>query len=153
MKTFILSHNIQHIDGKGHDHLDVIRSWLRQPGSDHVGVADRLDLLQAIFLGQFVKLAEDRVQQIDHIYRIGLRRHAGEINYVGEQHRHLTVTIGDCSRVFLQPRGDWSGQDIQQEIVGAPPVALHLAQQIKASRGHDQAQDDQITGRDLHARA
>jgi hypothetical protein len=38
----------------------MVRSWLGEPRHDHVGVADGLDLLETVALGQLVEGAEDR---------------------------------------------------------------------------------------------
>ena len=57
----------------------------RHAGGDHVAVADRLDLLEAVFLDQIVEAMEDLVEQIDQPQRRHRGRHRRESDDIGEQ--------------------------------------------------------------------
>jgi len=49
---------IPHRKRQAGDRLEVVRPWLWQPARHHVGVADRLDLLDALRLGEPVERRE-----------------------------------------------------------------------------------------------
>ena len=53
-------HLERHVGDRGR----VVRTRHGQPTDDHVGVADRLDLLEPELLGELVECGEDVIEQI-----------------------------------------------------------------------------------------
>ena len=53
---------LDHLQRHGGDGLGVVRARLGDPAGDHVGVADGLDLLQAVALRDGVEAQEDLVE-------------------------------------------------------------------------------------------
>ena len=60
-----LGDDVEHVERHLGDRLGVIGARLRQPAGDHVAVADRLDLLEAVLLGEVVERAEQLVEHAD----------------------------------------------------------------------------------------
>ena len=85
----------------------VIGDRLRDAGDDHVRVADRLDLLEAVLLGEPVERAEQLVRASSPAASGGVRDDSvGEPDDVGEQHRDRLEPIDDQALAGLQPVGD-----------------------------------------------
>lgn len=58
-----------HLEGEVADGVGVVRARLGHTTCHHVGVADRLDLLQSALLDEAVELAEHLVEQGDQRLR------------------------------------------------------------------------------------
>ena len=84
----------------------VIGDRLRDPGDDHVRIADRLDLLEAVLLGELVERAEQLVEHRDQLLGAGPRRQRGEPDDVREQHGDRLEPIDDQALAGLEPVGD-----------------------------------------------
>ena len=89
----------------------------------HVRVADRLDLLHAVMVGDVVEDREDVVQDLHRLHRRELLGHAREADDVGEHHRHVGVALRDVHLVALEAVGDRGREDVEQEPL-APLLLL-----------------------------
>ena len=90
---------IDHVEAEVGQRAGVVRARVGHARRDHVRVADRLDLLEAVALGEIVEVAEQPVEQADDLGRrqaVGSRR---EVDDVGEQHRRRRELVGDRPRV------------------------------------------------------
>jgi hypothetical protein len=76
----------------------------REAADDHGGVADRLDLLEAVAVGELVAHREDPVQQVDDLGRREACRERREPHDVGEEDGHVVEPVGDDGLV-TEPRG------------------------------------------------
>ena len=76
----------------------VVGPRVRDARRDHVRVADRLDLLEAVALGERVELAEQSIEQPDDLGRRQAVRSRREVDDVGEQHRRRRELVGDRLR-------------------------------------------------------
>ena len=100
------AHRVEHVQGHQGERAGVIRARRRNAGGDHVAVADRLDLLEPVSLGQGVEVAEQVVEHADDLGRrqvLGMRR---EIDDVGEQDRRGGELVGDGLGLRLELLGD-----------------------------------------------
>ena len=113
-------------------------------GDHHVGVADGLDLLESMSLGERVEAAEDLVEHGDDPGRRFLGRERREVDDVGEQDRDLVVVVGDDAFSALQPVGDRTRQDVEQQGVGLRlgADALPVDEDDEAER--DRRRNDEI---------
>ena len=59
-----------HVEGHLGHRLGVVGARLGQARHDHVGVADGLDLLQAVTLREVIERAEDLVQDAHDAFRV-----------------------------------------------------------------------------------
>ena len=110
-----------HVEGHVRRRRGVVGARLGQPGDDHVGVADRLDLLEAVLLGQPVEGAEDLVEDADDTLRRGPLGERREVDDVGEQDRHVGMALGDGPGVALEALGDGPGQDVEEQALPSSP--------------------------------
>jgi len=108
-----------HVEGHLGHRLGMVGAGLGQAGNDHVRVADRLDLLDAVALGQVIEGGEDLVQDGDHPVRLGSFDERGEVDDVGEQDGDLAVGPGDPAFLPLEAIGDRLGEDVQEQPLGA----------------------------------
>ena len=92
----------------------MVGSRLGQPGDDHVGVADGLDLLQAEALGEEVERAEDLVEDPDHALGGRPLRERREVDHVGEDHGDVLVALGDDPGLAFEPLGDRRGRTLSR---------------------------------------
>ena len=100
-----------HVERHLGDRLGVVGAWLGQPGHDHVGIADRLDLLEPVALGQPIEGAEDLVRDGHDAVRLGAFDERREVDDVGEQDRDIVVGFGDPALLALEAVGDRLRQD------------------------------------------
>ncbi len=100
---------------------------LAEPAGHHVGVADGLDLLQPVPLGELVEVREHLVQIAHHQARRHLLRQPREVDDVGEHHGHVGEAVGDDAVLLLQPLRDRAGQDVEQQPLG---LLLLVLQQL-----------------------
>ena len=70
----VLARDVDHADGHAHHALGVVGHLHRQAAHRHVGIAHRLDLLDAELVGGIVEAGEQPVQQADDLGRRHLRR-------------------------------------------------------------------------------
>ena len=68
---------------------------------------------------QLVEHGEELVQLGHHLTWFDPVAALGEVDEVGEHHGHLVEPIGDHLVVRLEPVGDGSGQDVEQQRLGA----------------------------------
>ena len=96
-------------------------AWLAtgigQAAHRHIGVAHRLDLLDAEILGGDVEAREQPVEQRHDVLRRHLRRQRGEADQVGEGDRDLGEAVGDPLLAAAQPVGDRRRQDVEQQLL------------------------------------
>src|SRR4051812_24937848 len=85
---------------------------------DHVAVADRLDLLETVLLGQRVEMAEQAVKYADDFGGRQSLRTWREVDDVSKQHRRGGEVIGNSVRARLQSLGDRGRQDVEQQALG-----------------------------------
>ena len=123
-------HEVEVADGtvgaRGGDHVEreqgqdagVVGPRVGDARRDHVGVADGLDLLEAVALGERVELAEQSIEQPDDLGRRQPVRSRREVDDVREQHRRRRELVGDRLRRVLQPLGDRAREDVQQQVLG-----------------------------------
>ena len=97
----------------------MVGSRIGHARRDHVRVADGLDLLEAVALGERVELAEQSIEQPDDLGRRQSVRAWREVDDVGEQHRGRLELIGDRLGRVLQPLGDRAREDVQQQVLGS----------------------------------
>jgi hypothetical protein len=100
-----------------------------EAGGHHVGVADGLDLLQAILLGQFVEAREDLVEHGENLLRRQAFGDPGEVHDVGEHHRDFGKAVGDRLGAVLQAFGDRRRQDVEQQSLRT--LLLDLQQAVR----------------------
>jgi hypothetical protein len=95
-----------------------------ESAGDHVGVADGLDLLQPVTLGQLVERREQLVQDLHHLLGPAALAAPGEVHQVGEQHGDLGKPVSDQILVRLESGGDRPRQHVEQQPLG--PLFLPL---------------------------
>ena len=78
---------VDHVERQERQRPGVVGPRVRDARGDHVGVADRLDLLEAVALGERVEVAEQSVEQADDLGRRQVLRPRREVDDVGEQDR------------------------------------------------------------------
>ena len=61
------AHGVDHVERHERQRAGMIRPRRRDSRGDHVGVADGLDLLDLVPLGQHVEMAEEVVEDADHL--------------------------------------------------------------------------------------
>ena len=67
----------------------------RHARRDHVGIANRLDLLDRITLGQEVEVHEEVVEETDDVSRLQAVRQGREVDDVSEQDRRRGELVRD----------------------------------------------------------
>lgn len=80
-----------------------------------LGLASRLDLLQAELLGQAVERAEDLVENANDALRHRPPCEWREVDHVGKHDGDVVVAFGDDPNLALEPFGDCLGQDVQEQ--------------------------------------
>src|SRR3954453_24132816 len=60
---------VEHVERHTRKRVRVIGPRGRYPGGDHVAIADRLDLLEPVPLGELVEVGEQAVEVADHLRR------------------------------------------------------------------------------------
>jgi len=98
---------------------------------DHVGVTDRLDLLQPSLLSELVERREQLVEDPHHPRRAGLPAAPGGVDDAGEQHGDLGEGVGDDALAGFEPGGDRDGQHVEQQ-----PLGPLLLQRQRAAAAH-----------------
>ena len=111
-------HRVAHVQRHLGHRLGVVGPRLGQPAGDHVGVADGLDLLQPVALGEPVEAREQLVEGRTTCAGGSLAA-AGEAHHVGEQHRDVGEPVGDHRLAGFEPLGDRCGQDVEQQPLGS----------------------------------
>ena len=89
------------------------------PGGHHVAVTDRLDLFELVPLGQGVEVAEQVVEEADHLGGRQPLRARREIDQVGEQDGRGGELVGDGLGFRLELLGDGPRQDVEEQVLGA----------------------------------
>ena len=117
----------KHRERHVHDHGGVVGARLRDARDHHVGVADGLDLLEAVSLGERVEPAEDLVEHGHDPRRRLAGRERREVDDVGEQDRDLLAVVGDDAFAALEAIGDRARQDVEEQGVGLRLRAHALA--------------------------
>ena len=110
-------HGVEHVERQQCECAGVISAGCRNSGGDHVAIADGLDLLEAVPLGEGVEVAEQVVEHPDHLGGRQVLSTRGEIDDVREEDRSLAELIGDGLRLRLQLVGDRPGEDVEQQIL------------------------------------
>ena len=93
----------------------------------HHGDHAEPDHVHAELLGQFVERRENAVEHGEHL----LRRHAfgqpGEIDDIHEHHGDIGKAVGDSLLLVFQTLGDGTGENVEQQALGALLFAAQLA--------------------------
>ena len=105
---------LAHVQRKLHKSGRVVRPLPRHPRRDHVAVADRLDLLQIVFLDQPVEAKKHLVELINQLHRRQLRRHWRETDNVREQDTDGRILIGDRTVLNFEHVRYPLRQDVEQ---------------------------------------
>jgi hypothetical protein len=103
------------------------RGLLGHAGHDHVRVADGLDLLEAVAVGQGVEAREQLVEHRDQGLGRGPGRQRSEPDDVGEQDGHRLEAIDDHAFALLEPGGDRRRQHVEQQALRRHLLGLELA--------------------------
>src|SRR3974390_353547 len=93
----------------------MIEAWFWQTADSHVAIADRLDLFNAQFLGEFIKLAEQTVEHLNDIACRCMARECGKADNVSEKYRHFGKSIRYLLFAVLKARGNLAGKNIEQQ--------------------------------------
>src|SRR5215217_7700454 len=98
--------------------LGVVGARVGQTPGHHVGVTDRLDLLQPVALGEPIEGREQVVEGLHDLLRGDLLAAAGEIHDVGEQHGDVGEPIGDHPLGLFESGRDRGRQDVEEQSLG-----------------------------------
>src|ERR1043165_6686592 len=82
-----------------------------------VGIAYRLDLLDAEFVGGEVETGKQAVQQRHDVLRRHLGGKRGEADQIGKGHRDLGKAVGDALLALAQAVGDRRRQHVQEQLL------------------------------------
>ena len=135
-------HRERHVDDRG----GMVSARLRRACHDHVRIADRLDLLEAVPLGEQVERTEDLVQQGDDPSRLLASREGCERHDVREEDRHRVVVVGDVPVAALESVGDRAGQDVEQQRLGFRFGAHPLAIDEDDEAERDRCRNEEVDG-------
>ena len=109
---------------------------LGDAGRDHVGIADGLDLLDAVALGQAIEHGDQRVQHRYGLAGAEAARERHEARDVGKEDRRLGERVGHgLGGLGLQPLDNGVRQDVAQERVGLGLGVLGQAEGIEDGGG------------------
>ena len=92
--------------------LGVVGARVGQASGDHVGVADGLDLLQTLLLGEPVEDREQLIEGLHDLLWADPLAAPGEVHNVGEQDGDLGEGVGDHRFAGFEPGGDGGGQHV-----------------------------------------
>ena len=84
-----------HVECHLGERLRVVGARCRDTRCDHVAVADRLDLLEAVPLGKVVEMAEQVVEEADHLGGRQPLCQRREVDDVGEQDGRRAEVVGN----------------------------------------------------------
>jgi hypothetical protein len=110
-----VAHGNRHVGDGGR----IVVDFLIEAAGDHVGIADGLDLFQAMLFRQFVEGGEDPVQHGEYLGRRHVGGHLGEVHDVGEHDGDIGKTVGDGLVRALQAVRDGCGKNVEQQLFGA----------------------------------
>jgi hypothetical protein len=97
----------------------VIRTRAWDARCDHVAVADRLDLLDAVAVGDGVEGREQAIEDSHHLARVETTAHRREVDDVDEEDARLVEVIRDGLGLGLKALGDLSGEDVREQVLDA----------------------------------
>ena len=123
-----------------------------QAAGDHVGVTDGLDLLQLVPLGQHVEARKDAVEQGHDLFRRQLVRERCESHDVGEQDGHALEAVGDDAWRGLEPLGDRTRQDVQEQPLGLLLLRLERRVLTRELREDALARPHEVLKQEVHGR-
>ena len=86
---------VAHVERHVGNGIAVLCRVAVQPAGDHIGVADGLDLLHAVFFRQFVEGRKDPVEHGEYLLRGQAFGNAGEIHDVGKHDRNVGKAVGN----------------------------------------------------------
>ena len=119
------AHDIEHVQRHLGDRAGVVRPRLRHAAGHHIGVADRLDLLQPMLLGEPVELEKDAIEEADQRCAGKRRGAGGEADDVGEKDGDGRQIVGDhLARLVLEALRDRCRHQIEQQPFGALVLGL-----------------------------
>src|SRR5664279_2657774 len=122
-----LDHRQSHVGYR----MRVVRSRLGQAANQHIGVSDRLDLLDPKANRQPVKLRKQSVQKTNQVPRRKPGRKLGEGDDIGEQNRYIGSLVGNDRLAAVQSRDDPFRQNVEEEqlrpLLFDPQRLDHLA--------------------------
>ena len=104
--------DVEHLQGEVRDGVGVILPGCRDTRGHHVGVADGLDLLDAVLIAEPVEGAEDLVEDPHDLCGLARRCPRREPDDVREEHRHPGVPLGDRPGLAEESVSDGDGQDV-----------------------------------------
>ena len=115
-----------HAEGHGRHRVGVVGPGHRQPGHGHVGIADRLDLLDPVDVGEVVERREDFVQQADQMPGVGVLRKLSETLQVGEENGDLWKAVCDRGFAVLETVCDLFRQDVAEQPLRLLPFEFQF---------------------------
>ncbi len=120
LQRFAFGDEVAHLQ-RGVDHIGGVRGVGRgQATSGHVGIADGLDLLDAVLRHDVVESTEALVDVAHEFFRCELFAHGGEALEVGEQDGDLIDVYRLCGAFLFQFFRHFLGQDVQEQFITAP---------------------------------
>jgi hypothetical protein len=145
------THDFDHVERHQRKRTRVIGPWRWNARGDHVAIADRLDLLEAVALGKAVEVAEQVVEHADHLRRREALRPLREVHHVGEEDRGRAELVGDRLRLGLQSLGDRTRQDVEEQALGPGLLDPQRLEGIAAlpREQRQQGEDHRPPGRDV----
>ena len=129
----------------------MIRAGRGHARGDHVAVADGLDLLDAVALGENVEVAEQVVEHADDFGRRKAPRERSEVHDVREQDRRRAELVRDRLRLGLEPVGDGPGQDVEQQALRSRLLLSQRRECVPALGGEEgqEREHDRAAHRDV----
>jgi hypothetical protein len=145
------SHRLEHVERHERERVGMVAARRRDARGHHVTVADRLDLLEVVLLGERVEVAEQMVEVPDDLARREPLRPGREVDHVREQDRSRLEVIRDRLALGLQLLCDRARQDVEQEVLRLGLLHLECSQRVSAllrehreEREHDRAADGDV---------
>ena len=120
-----VAHFEREIDERGR----IIAAFVVQTAGDHVGVADGLDLFQAVSLSEFVERRENPVQHGEHLLRRESFGNPREVDDIDEHHRDVGESIRDRLAAVLESFGNRTGKNVEQQALRA--ILLDLQKLVR----------------------
>ena len=112
------AHRLEHVERHERERASVVGARCRNARSDHVAVADGLDLLESVPLRELVEVTEEMIEVADHFSWREPLGPGREVGHVGEQDRGRVELVRDRLGLGLQLVGDRPRQNVEQEGFG-----------------------------------
>jgi hypothetical protein len=114
----------------------MVGARARDSGRDRIRVADRLDLLDPVAVGEVVEVREETVEQADDLGGLQTAAERREIDDVGEEDARRLELVGNRLAVALQPLDDLVREDVEEKLLdallsGAPRCLAKVTRRMK----------------------